>query len=209
MAKENHVQARMPLAAALEELAQQRTNEIVVTTMGAAREWPKHSQHPLDFHYLPSAMGHAPMLGLGLVTCAAGQRARNRLFQRRRLHADEPGLVGDDCRFGRPQPDADRAGERHLRSDRRPNNRRRSGRQVDFAGVARAAGIPTVLDFDRAGYLARSGGRTALASRPSVRGITRRAGRRRLSTSRPRADAGGRIARFRETLETASGEDQS
>ena len=34
--------------------------------MGSAREWPKHSQHPLDFQYLPSAMGHAPMLALGL-----------------------------------------------------------------------------------------------------------------------------------------------
>jgi thiamine pyrophosphate-dependent acetolactate synthase large subunit-like protein len=34
--------------------------------MGAAREWPKLAQHPLDFHYVPSAMGEAPALGLGL-----------------------------------------------------------------------------------------------------------------------------------------------
>ena len=57
---------RMSLAAALEVLAKLRRDEIVVTTMGAAREWPKHSQSPLDFHYLPSAMGHAPAFALGL-----------------------------------------------------------------------------------------------------------------------------------------------
>ncbi len=48
-------------------------DRIVVTTMGSAREWPKLSQHPLDFHYIPSAMGHAPVLGLGL---ALAQPAR-------------------------------------------------------------------------------------------------------------------------------------
>jgi len=58
--------ARMPLVAALEVLARLRRDQIVVTTMGAAREWPRLSQHPLDFHYIPSAMGQAPALGLGL-----------------------------------------------------------------------------------------------------------------------------------------------
>ena len=60
------VERRMPLLPALEALAELRKGQIVVTTMGAAREWPKLSQHPLDFHYLPSAMGHAPMIALGL-----------------------------------------------------------------------------------------------------------------------------------------------
>lgn len=60
----------MPLRPALEvvyKLRQEQLQDaIVVTTMGAAREWPKlGSPHPLDFQYLPSAMGHAPMLGLG------------------------------------------------------------------------------------------------------------------------------------------------
>jgi thiamine pyrophosphate-dependent acetolactate synthase large subunit-like protein len=58
--------SRMPLLAALEVLRDVRRDEIVVTTMGSAREWPKLSQHPLDFQFLPSAMGHSPMLGLGL-----------------------------------------------------------------------------------------------------------------------------------------------
>lgn len=58
--------SRMPFVPALEVLLPLRGNRIVVTTMGAAREWPKLSQHPLDLHYIPSAMGAAPALGLGL-----------------------------------------------------------------------------------------------------------------------------------------------
>ncbi len=56
----------MPMVEALRVLAGLRRDEIVVTTMGAAREWPRLSSHPLDLHYIPSAMGHAPALGLGL-----------------------------------------------------------------------------------------------------------------------------------------------
>ena len=61
----------MPLRPALDVIRKLRGDAIVVTTMGAAREWPKLSAndaapHPLDFQYLPSAMGHAPMLALGL-----------------------------------------------------------------------------------------------------------------------------------------------
>ena len=58
--------ARMPFIPALQVLAGLRTGEVVVTTMGSAREWPKLSQHPLDLHYIPSAMGQAPALGLGI-----------------------------------------------------------------------------------------------------------------------------------------------
>jgi sulfopyruvate decarboxylase subunit beta len=57
---------RMPLLAALQHLAGLRGDEIVVTTMGSSREWPKLSSHPRDFHYVPSAMGQATSLGVGL-----------------------------------------------------------------------------------------------------------------------------------------------
>ena len=57
---------RMSFQAALQVIAELRRDEIVVTTMGSAREWPKLSSSPLDFHYLPSAMGHAPALALGM-----------------------------------------------------------------------------------------------------------------------------------------------
>ncbi len=40
---------RLPLIPALEVLVGLRGDQdIVVTTMGTAREWPKLSQHPLD-----------------------------------------------------------------------------------------------------------------------------------------------------------------
>ena len=64
----------MPLFAALEVLHELRTDgQIVVTTMGTAREWPKLSNEPLDFNYIPSAMGHAPSVGLGLALAQPGR----------------------------------------------------------------------------------------------------------------------------------------
>jgi sulfopyruvate decarboxylase subunit beta len=51
---------------ALEVLAGHRREQIVVTTMGSAGLWPKLSDSPLDFHYLPSSMGQGVPVGLGL-----------------------------------------------------------------------------------------------------------------------------------------------
>jgi len=51
---------------ALEVLAVHRGKRIVVTTMGSVGLWPKVSDGPLDFAYLPSSMGQGPTLGLGL-----------------------------------------------------------------------------------------------------------------------------------------------
>jgi thiamine pyrophosphate-dependent acetolactate synthase large subunit-like protein len=51
---------------ALEVLARHRGERVVVTTMTAAGLWPQLSSSPLDFAYIPSAMGHGPGLGLGL-----------------------------------------------------------------------------------------------------------------------------------------------
>ena len=51
---------------ALTVLAQHRGQRIVVTTMTSCGLWPTLSDSPLDFHYIPSAMGHGPSLGLGL-----------------------------------------------------------------------------------------------------------------------------------------------
>jgi sulfopyruvate decarboxylase subunit beta len=58
----------MPMStrAALEVLAQHRGDRIVLTTMSSITAWHELSDSPLDFHYIPSAMGHAPALGLGL-----------------------------------------------------------------------------------------------------------------------------------------------
>ncbi|MBP3959663.1 hypothetical protein J8F10_30830 [Gemmata sp. G18] len=59
--------------AALEVLARARTEQIVVTTMGSVAIWPQVSDSPLDFHYLPSSMGQAVPLGLGLCFAQPGR----------------------------------------------------------------------------------------------------------------------------------------
>jgi sulfopyruvate decarboxylase subunit beta len=51
---------------ALEVLAKHRSNRIVVTTMTSVAVWPALSDTLWDFAHLPSAMGQAPALGLGL-----------------------------------------------------------------------------------------------------------------------------------------------
>jgi thiamine pyrophosphate-dependent acetolactate synthase large subunit-like protein len=51
---------------ALEVLARHRGQRIVVTTMASLGLWPTLSDTPLDFGYMPSAMGQGPALGLGL-----------------------------------------------------------------------------------------------------------------------------------------------
>lgn len=51
---------------ALEVLARYRGDHIVLTTMTAVGLWPELSNSPLDFAYMPSAMGQGPGLALGL-----------------------------------------------------------------------------------------------------------------------------------------------
>lgn len=59
---------------ALIVLAKHRTDAIVITTMGAVGIWPKLSDTPLDFAYMPSAMGQGPALGLGLALAQPQRR---------------------------------------------------------------------------------------------------------------------------------------
>src|SRR6185369_3965414 len=57
----------MLLVDSLKVLKDVRTErQVVLTTMGSAREWMKLGSHPLDFIYAPSAMGEAPDVGLGV-----------------------------------------------------------------------------------------------------------------------------------------------
>ena len=51
---------------ALEVVLPHRGERIIVSTMTTAGIWPQLSDTPLDFCYIPSAMGHGPSLGLGL-----------------------------------------------------------------------------------------------------------------------------------------------
>ena len=53
-------------AQVLDPLVQHRTDEIIVTTMGATRPWGRISDSDLDFASADSAMGHAADLALGI-----------------------------------------------------------------------------------------------------------------------------------------------
>jgi thiamine pyrophosphate-dependent acetolactate synthase large subunit-like protein len=141
---------RMPFIPALEVLAALRRDEIVVTTMGAAREWPRLSQHPLDLHYIPSAMGQAPALGLGL---ALAQTQREVII-----------LNGDGCQLMNlgvlVTIVASRATNLTLIVFDNGIYEVTGGQQtaaatteqgVDFAGIARAAGFATVRSFESLG----------------------------------------------------------
>ena len=50
----------------LQLIANQRTDEIVVATMGLTVPWGKISTHPLDYASVGSAMGHAADFALGI-----------------------------------------------------------------------------------------------------------------------------------------------
>lgn len=52
--------------ACLQYIAAQRTDEVVVTTMGTTVPWGKISTHPLDYASVGSAMGHAADFALGI-----------------------------------------------------------------------------------------------------------------------------------------------
>jgi thiamine pyrophosphate-dependent acetolactate synthase large subunit-like protein len=56
----------MPLRDALEPIAENRGDRVVISTMSAVGVWPELSDTPLDFAYIPSSMGQGPSLGLGL-----------------------------------------------------------------------------------------------------------------------------------------------
>ena len=47
-------------------LAKYRTDEVMVTSMGATVPWSKFSDHPLDYASVGSAMGHAADFALGI-----------------------------------------------------------------------------------------------------------------------------------------------
>lgn len=66
----------MNLRAALEVLQRARTpRDVVIPTMGAAREWMALGPTgPLDLVFVPSAMGQAPSVGLGLALARPDRR---------------------------------------------------------------------------------------------------------------------------------------
>lgn len=66
---------RMPLHAAMLALhGARRPEDVVVTSMGAAREWMALGAGPLDLPLVPSSMGQATSFGLGLALAQPRRR---------------------------------------------------------------------------------------------------------------------------------------
>ena len=51
-----------------------RDDDVVITTMAAARVWMEGGSHPLDFVFVPSCMGHATSIGLGIALWRYGSK---------------------------------------------------------------------------------------------------------------------------------------
>jgi thiamine pyrophosphate-dependent acetolactate synthase large subunit-like protein len=128
---------------ALEVLAAHRGQRIVVTTMSSVGIWPQFSDTPLDFAYIPSAMGQGPALGLGL---ALAQPQRGVVV----LNGDGCTLMNLGCLVtlaSHPAPLWLVILDNGLYEVTGGQPTAGSGR-TDFAGLARAAGIPRVYAFD-------------------------------------------------------------
>lgn len=128
---------------ALEVLAQHRVDRIVIATMASIGIWPQLSNGPLDFAYMPSAMGQAPALGLGLALAHPGRGVivlngdGSMLMNLGSLvtlanHPSQIYLVIIDNAIYEVTGGQPTAGSGH----------------TDFAGLARAAGIGRVYAFD-------------------------------------------------------------
>jgi thiamine pyrophosphate-dependent acetolactate synthase large subunit-like protein len=127
---------------ALEVLVAHRGQRIVVTTMTACGLWPSLSDTPLDFAYIPSSMGQAPPLGLGLA-----------------LAQPERGVIvinGDGCtlmNLGSLVTLAGNPANIYLLIMDNGLYEVTGGQELvgaghtDFAGLARAAGIQRVYTF--------------------------------------------------------------
>lgn len=130
---------------ALEPVAANRRDAVVVTTMGSVAVWPALSDSPLDFHFIPSSMGQGIPLGLGLalakpgrgvvVACGDGGLLMNLgcLVTLAQHAVPVYVLLIDNGLYevtgGQPVAGAGR---------------------TDFAGLAKAAGIGRVYSFDAA-----------------------------------------------------------
>ncbi len=142
---------RIPLVPALQALRDvRRDDDVVISAMGAAREWMALGSHPLDWVFVPSSMGQATSLGLGLALARPDRRIivlngdggmLMNLGSLVTITACAPKnlvvLVFDNGGYevtgAQPTPGA-------------PSGRK-AGDAVDFAGLARASGFRSVHRF--------------------------------------------------------------
>jgi thiamine pyrophosphate-dependent acetolactate synthase large subunit-like protein len=134
----------IPLREALEVLASHRGQRVVITTMSPITDWHQLSDTPLDFAYIPSTMGQAPALGLGI---ALAQPDRGVIV-----------VNGDGCmlmNLGCLVTIAHHPANVYLLIIDNGQYEITGGQptagagHTDFAGLARAAGIQRVYSFDK------------------------------------------------------------
>src|SRR3954466_1683548 len=132
----------MSVRQALEVLARHRGDRVVVTTMTSGGVWPALSDTGLDFAYLPSSMGQGPALGLGL---ALAQPGRGVIV----VNGDGCTLMNLGCLVTLANHPADVyliVMDNQLYEVTGGQKTAGTG-HVDFAALARAAGIPRVYTF--------------------------------------------------------------
>jgi sulfopyruvate decarboxylase subunit beta len=179
---------------ALEVLAQQRGERIVVTTMGSIGIWPRLSDTPLDFAYIPSSMGQGPALALGLALA----------------HPDRGAIVvnGDGCtlmNLGCLVTIASNPANLFLiiidngLYEVTGGQARAGAGNVDFAGMARAAGIQRVYQFETADAW-KAGAMDALSGTGPVVIWLKVEGKLGQKTPPPPRPMGEQIDRLREGL---------
>ena len=185
----------MTLRESLEIVAAHRGQRIVITTMSSGGVWPSLSDTPLDFTYIPSAMGQGPALGLGL---ALAQPHRGVIV-----------LNGDGCtlmNLGCLVTLASHPANLYLLILDNGLYEVTGGQPVagagrtDFACLARAAGIPRVYAFDTADAW-RAGAAEALAGAEPVvisLKVEGRIGQKTPKAPRPMSE---QIARLRQALD--------
>jgi sulfopyruvate decarboxylase subunit beta len=184
----------MTQRASLEVLAKHRGDHAVITTMSAVGIWPSLSDSPLDFAYLPSAMGQGPALGLGV---ALAQPARGVVV-----------VNGDGCMLmslGSLVTLAQNPANVYLvimdnalyevTGGQAPAG---AGR-TDFAGLARAAGIRRVYQFESLDAW-RGGAAEALQGPGPVVIWLKVEGRHGQQTPKPPRPMAEQIARLKEAF---------
>jgi sulfopyruvate decarboxylase subunit beta len=180
---------------ALEVLAAHRGERIVVVTMGSGGLWPRLSDSPLDFCYLPSSMGQGPALGLGL---ALAQPERGVIV----VNGDGCTLMNLGCLVTLANHPAnlwliiidnglyeitggqETAGTGH----------------TDFAGLGRAAGIRRTYRFDTVGEW-RQGAAETLAGPGPVLIWLKVEGKHGQQTPKPPRPMSEQIARLKQGLQ--------
>jgi sulfopyruvate decarboxylase subunit beta len=186
----------MTLDEALAPIARHRGDRIVIPTMSAVGSWPKFSDSPLDFHYLPSSMGQAIPLGLGLALAKPGRGVIV-------LSGDGGLLMNLGCLVTlacHAVPVAVVLLDNGLYEVTGGQAVAGAG-QTDFAAIARGAGIGTVAAFESATEWVNPCERFVTSPTPSFAWvkIEGRIGRATPKAPRPMAD---QIRRLRSAIET-------